>query len=78
VTNISCLLVGGEELYEHAKKKLGIGHKETSADGQFSLERSRMHGRVLMGRRGRDQLRLPPFRDARELDQLIDGLRKAQ
>src|SRR3984957_11443229 len=24
-TNISCLLVGGEELYEHAKKKLGIG-----------------------------------------------------
>jgi len=37
-TNISCLIVGGEELYEHAKKKLGIGHKEVTADGQFSLE----------------------------------------
>ena len=37
-TNISCLLVGGEELYEHASKKLGIGHKEVTADGQFSLE----------------------------------------
>ncbi len=37
-TNISCLLVGGEELYEHAKKTLGIGHKEVTADGQFSLE----------------------------------------
>ncbi len=37
-TNISCMLVGGEELYEHAKKKLGIGHKEVTADGQFSLE----------------------------------------
>lgn len=37
-TNISCLLVGGEELYEHAKKTLGVGHKEVTADGQFSLE----------------------------------------
>ena len=26
-TNISCLLVGGEELYEHASKKLGIGQQ---------------------------------------------------
>ena len=37
-TNISCLLVGGEELYHHASKKLGIGHKQTTADGEFSLE----------------------------------------
>jgi NADH-quinone oxidoreductase subunit E len=25
-TNISCLLTGGEELWEHACRKLGIGH----------------------------------------------------
>ena len=37
-TNISCQLVGGEELYEHAKKKLGIGNKEVTPDGLFSLE----------------------------------------
>ena len=37
-TNISCLLVGGQELYEHACKKLDIGHKEVSRDGVFSLE----------------------------------------
>ena len=37
-TNISCLLTGGEELYEHASKTLGIGNKETTPDGQFSLE----------------------------------------
>ncbi|MEO8131967.1 MAG: NAD(P)H-dependent oxidoreductase subunit E, partial [Bryobacteraceae bacterium] len=37
-TNISCLLVGAEELYHHASKKLGIGHKQTAADGVFSLE----------------------------------------
>src|ERR1700686_2030604 len=30
-TNISCLLVGGTELYEHATKKLSIGHKEVTA-----------------------------------------------
>ena len=37
-TNISCLLDGGEELLEHASKTLGIGNKEVTADGQFSLE----------------------------------------
>lgn len=37
-TNISCLLVGGEELYHHACKKLGIGHKEVTPDGLFSVE----------------------------------------
>lgn len=37
-TNISCLLRGGEELYEHCQKRLGIGHQQTAADGVFSLE----------------------------------------
>src|SRR3989304_9439971 len=37
-TNISCLLRGGDKLFEHAQKKLGIGHKESTPDGQFSLE----------------------------------------
>jgi NADH-quinone oxidoreductase subunit E len=37
-TNIACLLRGGEELLEHCKQKLGIGHKQTTADGAFSLE----------------------------------------
>jgi len=37
-TNISCMLRGGEELLEHCKGKLGIGHKQTTPDGKFSLE----------------------------------------
>lgn len=37
-TNISCLLVGGMELYDQACKKLGIGHKQVTADGRVSLE----------------------------------------
>jgi NADH-quinone oxidoreductase subunit E len=37
-TNVSCLLCGGEEILEHCSKKLGIGHKQTTPDGLFSLE----------------------------------------
>ena len=37
-TNISCMLRGADELMEHCEKKLGIGHKQTTADGMFSLE----------------------------------------
>jgi len=37
-TNISCMLRGGEEILAHCAKKLGIGHKQTTPDGLFSLE----------------------------------------
>ncbi len=37
-TNISCMLRGGYEILDHCKAKLGIGHKETTKDGLFSLE----------------------------------------
>jgi len=37
-TNVSCLLRGGEEILEHCKKKLGVGHKQSTADGLFHLE----------------------------------------
>ena len=37
-TNISCLLRGGEEVLEHCSQRLGIGHKQVTADGKFSLE----------------------------------------
>src|SRR5579863_9853953 len=37
-TNVSCMLRGGNKLYEFVQKKLEVGHKETTADGVFSLE----------------------------------------
>ncbi len=37
-TNISCMLVGGRELFEHVSAKLGIKNKEVTPDGLFSLE----------------------------------------
>jgi NADH-quinone oxidoreductase subunit F len=37
-TNVACMLRGGTELLEQAKKRLEIGHKEVTGDGVFSLE----------------------------------------
>ncbi len=37
-TNVSCMLRGAENVFEHCRQKLGIGHKGTTPDGQFSLE----------------------------------------
>lgn len=37
-TNISCMLLGGEELLEHCSKKLGVKPGSTTPDGMFTLE----------------------------------------
>src|SRR3981081_1114287 len=37
-TNVSCMLRGGNKLFEFVQKKLEVGHKQTTADGVFSLE----------------------------------------
>ena len=37
-TNISCMLRGGYEILDHCKQTLGIGHKQVTPDGVFSLE----------------------------------------
>ena len=37
-TNISCQLVGGEELLHHAEKTLGIKSGNTTPDGLFTIE----------------------------------------
>ena len=36
-TNLPCQLSGGEKAAQYMKEKLGIGFRETSADGQFTL-----------------------------------------
>lgn len=37
-TNISCLLLGGEELLEHCEARLGVKAGATTDDGVFTLE----------------------------------------
>jgi NADH-quinone oxidoreductase subunit E len=36
-TNLPCALSGGEHAAEHLKQKLGIGFRETTEDGKFTL-----------------------------------------
>lgn len=37
-TNVSCMLRGGEQIFDAFKKKYGIGHNQTTPDGKISLE----------------------------------------
>jgi NADH-quinone oxidoreductase subunit E len=76
-TNISCMLVGGTELYEHAAKKLGIGHKQVTADGQFSLEEVECMGACSWAPAVEINYDFHHHVTPERLDQLIDALRKA-
>jgi len=37
-TNLSCQLLGGEDIYRELKAHLGVGHDETTADGTITFE----------------------------------------
>jgi len=77
-TNISCLLAGGEELLEHASKTLGIGNKEVTADGQFSLEEVECMGACCWAPAIQVNYDFYHFVTPERLDTLIQQLRKAQ
>jgi len=77
-TNISCLLTGGAELWEHACKKLGIGHKGVTADGQFSLEEVECMGACSWAPAVQVNYDFHHFVTPEKLDRLLDSLRKLQ
>ena len=37
-TNLSCSLLGGDDVYHRLSEKLGVGHDQTTADGTITLE----------------------------------------
>lgn len=73
-TNISCLLVGGEELWDQACHKLGIGHKQATADGLISLEEVECIGACSWA--PAIQINYDFYHDVTpaQLDKLIEGL----
>lgn len=77
-TNISCLLAGGQELYEHASNTLGIGHKEVTPDGQFSLEEVECIGACCWAPAIQMNYDFHHHVTPEKLDRLIADLRKAQ
>jgi NADH-quinone oxidoreductase subunit E len=77
-TNISCLLTGGAELWEHACKKLGIGHKQVTADGQISLEEVECIGACSWAPAIQVNYDFHHGVTPEKLDRLLDSLRKMQ
>ena len=77
-TNISCMLVGGTEMYEQACKKLGLGHKQTAADGVFSLEEVECMGACSWAPTVAINYDYYHNVTPEQFDALLDGLRKAQ
>ncbi|HUQ95611.1 MAG TPA: NAD(P)H-dependent oxidoreductase subunit E [Bryobacteraceae bacterium] len=77
-TNISCLLWDGDQLYDHARHKLGIGHKEVTADGQFSLEEVECIGACSWAPAIQVNYDFHHYVTKEKLDQIIDSLKKLQ
>jgi NADH-quinone oxidoreductase subunit E len=77
-TNISCLIDGGEELFQHASKKLGIGNKEVTPDGQFSLEEVECIGACSWAPAIQMNYDFHHHVTPEKLNELIDEIRKKQ
>ena len=75
-TNISCLLTGGEDLWNHACAKLGIGHKEVTADRQISLEEVECIGACSWAPALQVNYDFYHHMTPGKLDDLLDSLRK--
>jgi NADH-quinone oxidoreductase subunit E len=77
-TNISCLLTGGEELWNHACRKLGIGHNEVTPDGSISLEEVECIGACSWAPAIQTNYDFHHHVTVEQLDKLIDELRSIQ
>ena len=75
-TNISCLLLGGDELWEQACEKLKIGHKEVTADGLISLEEVECIGACSWAPALQVNYEFHHDATPEKLDRLLDSLRK--
>ena len=78
-TNLPCQLRDGASALQHLERKLGIGMGETTADGLFTLQQSECLGAcadspvMLVNDRT-----MCSFMSHDKLDQLVDGLKKAE
>lgn len=76
-TNLPCQLSGGEKAAHHLQEKLGIGYRETTADGQFTLVEGECMGAcgdapVLLV----NNKRMCSFMSNDKIDALVEELKK--
>ena len=77
-TNISCLLWDGDKLWERACEKMGIGHREVTADGLISLEEVECIGACSWAPAIQVNYDFHHFVTPNKLDQLLDDLKTKQ
>jgi NADH-quinone oxidoreductase subunit E len=75
-TNISCMVRGGEEILQHCAAKLGVGHKQTTADGMFSLEEVECIGGCSWAPAVQVNYDFHENLTAQKMDAVLDGYRK--
>jgi NADH-quinone oxidoreductase subunit E len=75
-TNISCMVRGGEEILHHCAAKLGVGHKQTTADGMFSLEEVECIGGCSWAPAAQVNYDFHENLTAEKMDAVLDGYRK--
>ncbi|MBP0623834.1 formate dehydrogenase subunit gamma [Cupriavidus consociatus] len=74
----ACQAVGAEALADHAKRALGCGFHETTADGAVTLEPVYCLGQCACGPAVMVGERLHGYVDAKRFDALVRSLREAQ
>ncbi len=74
-TNICCMLRDGYGIFDHCKEKLGIGNKQTTPDGLFSLEEVECIGACSWAPAIQVNYDFHDELTPQKLDEIIDGYR---
>ncbi len=77
-TNVSCLLRGAEDLFEHCKKKLGVANKGTTPDGLFTVEEVECIGACSWAPAMQMNYDFHENLTVEKIDQLIETLKKKE
>jgi NADH-quinone oxidoreductase subunit E len=77
-TNVSCLLRGGEEILEHAMKKLGVQNKQSTPDRLFHVEEVECIGACSWAPAMMLNYEYHENLTAEKIDELIDGIKEKE
>ena len=74
--NISCMLRGADDIIGHVKKRLGVTHKGTTADGMFSFEEVECIGACSWAPAMQVNYDFHENLTSGKVDQVLDGYKK--
>ena len=77
-TNVSCLLRGGDDIFDHCKKKLGIGHRQSTQDGLFHLEEVECIGACSWAPAMMLNYEFHENLTPQKIDELVEGIKKTE